>query len=781
MVGVSFATDLDSNVTSIDKEQINIQNDNVKEYSKIHNDIATDSISTNKTLKKTTNSSITGVEKAISQSKEATESVNIKRIYVNQKINNSKQAGTATNPYKTLDLAINKTLNNYDNIIYLSEGTYKLSNKFNILKNITIIGNNKEKTIIDCNSNQGFRVYKGVKLTFNNLTFINANYSQGGVILLSSNSKLAINNCNFRKNKANNGAVLFGSGENISTNITNCKFESNSAVRFGAALQMGGYNSTYNIINCTFTGNKLSDKDYSHSSGGAAIYASAYSQVNVYDSVFKNNEAIWGNAILNGNHATLKISNSKFISNIAIKNSKGTNRTKGGAIAIGSGHTDISNCYFENNKADIGGAISVNSGETVRITSCTFQKNIAYYEAGAINNYGKLTVKNTTFYKNSADIKGGAMLDKGMDNIIIDNCTFKDNRVSTNKTIGNITPVGGAIFIMGASSKFTINNTLFDHNSAYKGGAIYSNMNVQWINLNNDKFHNNTACYGGSIVLTGETTLNVEDCSFTYNRAVRRGGVIQILGLVHGNFLQTTFKNNIVNQSSDGEGGVFSTEYYCRLGLKYCNFENNVANTKGGVFYSAYVVNIHIVESNMTNNTANVGSALYLDNSKSYKTFKSQIILDSTSLVNNNGKYVFYSNKTYNKTYNYNIIRACWWGANYVPKNLTNNFLIINYEILTITINDINIETNWLKKDISIVVNRTKNVDKHLIISTATIRENNNYRYTDAFLPSRTIQIKENNKKFVSKNLYVYYHLNMNLDSIIVKMDNQRITIKIVD
>lgn len=782
-MGISFATDIDSNVTSMDKEQINIQkNDNVGEYSKITNDIATDSISANKTIKKITNSSANDVQKVINKSnKEATESVNIKRIYVNQTFNNSKQSGTVTNPYNSLDLAINKTLNKYDNIIYLSEGTYKLSNKFNILKNITIIGSNRDKTIINCNSNQGFRVYKGVKLTLVNLTVMNANYSQGGAILLSPNSNLAVNNCIFKKNKANNGAVLFGSGANISANITNSRFESNSAVRFGAALQMGGYNSTYNIINCTFTGNKLTDKVYSHSSGGAAIYASSYSQVNVDNSVFKNNEAIWGNAILNGNHATLKISNSKFTSNIAIKNNVGTNRTKGGAIAIGSGHTDISNCYFENNKADIGGAISVNSGETVVITSCIFQKNIAYYEAGAINNYGKLTIKNSTFYKNSADMIGGAILDKGINNILIDNCTFKDNRVSTNKTVGNITPVGGAIFIMGASSKFTIKNTIFDHNSAYKGGAIYSSKNVQWINLNNDKFHNNTACYGGSIVLTGETTLNVEDCSFTYNRAVRRGGVIQILGMVHGNFLQTTFTNNIVNQSSEGEGGVFSTEYYCRLGFKYCNFENNIANTKGGAFYSAYVVNLRIVESNMTNNTANVGSALYLDNSKSFKTFKSQIILDSTSLVNNNGKYIIYSNKAYDETYNYNILRACWWGSNYVPKNVTYNFIILNYEILTITINDINIETNWLKKDITIEVNRTKNVDKNLIVSTATIRENNTYRYTDAFLPTRTIKIKENNNKVVSKKLYVYYHLNMNLDSILIRMDNQRITIKIVD
>jgi DNA-binding transcriptional regulator GbsR (MarR family) len=107
--------------------------------------------------------------------------------------------------------------------------------------------------------------------------------------------------------------------------------------------------------------------------------------------------------------------------------------------------------------------------------------------------------------------------------------------------------------------------------------------------------------------------------------------------------------------------------------------------------------------------------------------------------------------------------------------------MILNYQLVTITLNDININTNWLKKDVSIVVNRTKNLDKNLIISTATIKENNTYRYPDAFLPTRKISIKENNNKVIYKNLYVYYHLNMNLNTIVINMDNQKITIKIVD
>jgi len=782
-MGASFATNIGENHSFENNEQVFIQKTSqIDDTSKVNNEFSNDLMSTNNSLKKTNTSSIDIMKKGINQpNQESTGLGMIKKIYVDQKFNNSKQLGTRENPYYTLDLALNSTLNKYNNIIYLNEGTYKLSNTHNILKNISLIGSNRGKTIINCNSKQGFRVYKGSILTFENLTVTNANYSQGGAVLLSSNSKLIINNCTFKKNKGNNGAVLFGSGANISANITNSSFESNTAVKFGAALQLGGYDSIYNVINCTFIKNILTDTNYSHSTGGAAIYASAYASVNVDNSVFKNNEAIWGNAILNGNHATLRVYNSKFTSNIAVKNIEGSNRTKGGAIAVGSGYAEINNCYFENNMADIGGAISINSGEKALITSCLFQKNIAYYEAGAINNYGLLTLKNTSFIKNSAERFGGALLDKGVNNILIDKCTFKDNRVSTCKNVSGVTPKGGAIYIVSGVPQFTIKNTVFDHNSAYYGGAIFSYSNVQWITIKNSKFNNNTACYAGALYISGETTIDIDKCTFTYNRALRKGGSIVITNMVQGNFVNTKFNYNVANQSNDGYGGVIYLDSYSRLGFNYCHFASNYANIKGGVIYSSSVVNIRIVFSNMTKNTATIGSTIYLNNSKNYKKYKSQIILDGSSFIANQGKYVMYSSEEYNSTYNYNLIRTSWWGTNNVPGNMTYNFKLLNYHLLTVALNDIALNTNWIKDEINIVVNRTKNADKNLIITINTIKENNAIRYTDAFILPRKVSLRENNQKVVTKDFYVYYHLDMSLDNIIVKLDYQRITIKIVD
>ena len=460
---------------------------------------------------------------------------------------------------------------------------------------------------------------------------------------------------------------------------------------------------------------------------------------------------------------------------------EGSNRTKGGAIAVGSGYAEINNCYFENNRADIGGAISINSGENALINSCIFQKNIAYYEAGAINNYGLLTLKNSSFIKNNAERFGGALLDKGVNNILIDECTFKDNRVSTTRNVSGVTPKGGAIYIVSAVPQFTIKNSVFDHNSAYYGGAIFSYSNVQWITLKNTKFKNNTACYGGAIYISGETTIDVDTCNFTYNRVLRRGACIIITNMVQGNFINTKFNNNMANQSNDGYGGAIYIDSYSRLGFNYCHFANNFANIKGGAIFSYSVVNVRIVFSNMTKNTAKIGSAIYLDNSKNYEKYKSQIILDGSSFIGNNGKYVMYSSEEYNATYNNNLIRTSWWGTNNVPSNVTYNFKLLNYHLLTIAINDIAINTDWIRDNIYLVVNRTKNVDKNLIVTMNTIKENNVVRYTDAFILSRKISVKENNQKTETKDFYVYYHLNMDLDTIVVKLDNQKMIIKIVD
>ena len=664
----------------------------------------------------------------------------------------------------------------------MSEGNHILNSSITITKTVTIIGKGRTVTNILCNGNQAFRV-KESNLTLQKLSIQNANYSQGGAILVTANSKIVIDNCIFKNNTANNGGVIFTSGNNVVGKITNSKFEKNTAVRYGAALQLGGFSSVYTINNCVFKNNKLTDTDYSHSTGGAAIYASSFATVNVNKSVFQGNVALWGNAILNGNHATIKITNSQFTSNIAKHNVKTLDRTKGGAIAIGSGYAEIGYCNFTKNKADIGGAITINSGESTYIYSCLFQENQAYYQGGAINNYGSLKLKNNQFIKNTATNNGGAILDKGINEVNIEKCMFKDNKVDTSKkeTATSLIPQGGAISIIGAPPHFIIKNTVFEHNSAYYGGAIFASQNTKWLTITDTKFYNNAACYGAAIIISGETTLAVEDSTFSNNRALRKGGAIIINGSSQANFYNTRFLKNQATTNNDGDGGAIYVMCYSRLSFNYCHFEGNYAKYKGGVICAGSTVNIHIAGSNITKNQATTGSAVYIDNSNNYKTIKSMIILDTSSLVSNKGNYTLYSKKAFSSAYNYNIVRTCWWGTNAVSKNVAKNFNINNYHILSLNLNNDILNTTWTKSSVVVTINRTQNKEKNLILSTFTIKEGNTLRYTDAFLPTRKVKITENNKKTVTKDLYVYYHIDMSLNKVVIQLDNQKITINIVN
>ena len=106
---------------------------------------------------------------------------------------------------------------------------------------------------------------------------------------------------------------------------------------------------------------------------------------------------------------------------------------------------------FINNKADSGGVFAT-AGYTNRgsltVNTATFSQNEAYFDGGAIANYGVLNVKGGTFNGNIAQ----AVVNDGN----------KDDK-----------PVGGGAIALGSVSDTTIANATFEENVSYNnGGAI---------------------------------------------------------------------------------------------------------------------------------------------------------------------------------------------------------------------------------------------------------------------------------------------------------------------
>ena len=213
--------------------------------------------------------------------------------------------------------------------------------------------------VIDCVFRNNYAIatattsHGGVGCVRDGISYINClfenNYAdQGGALTMHSSGSII--NCNFTNNKAKSlygGAISSGFlYTTMVLNISNCKFEGNSAPE-GGAIQAIGLN--VNILNSNFKSNYVTGK------GGAVTIQAV--NVNIDKSNFTKNIAdVNGGAIyVKGVESTIK--NSLFISNEAIPDVTKFNDGLGGAIYVDSPHATIVNNEFKYNTARNGSAI----------------------------------------------------------------------------------------------------------------------------------------------------------------------------------------------------------------------------------------------------------------------------------------------------------------------------------------------------------------------------------------------------------------------------------------
>jgi hypothetical protein len=282
--------------------------------------------------------------------------------------------------------------------VRIAKGTYYEHN-INIEKNLNIIGENQQDTIINgantAQIGQIFFIKSGVNVTIINLSFTKGITAFGGGIYNQGN--LTLKNITCMNNTINgNGKTGISSGGTIYNDLC----------------------GNLTIKDCTFTNNSLNNPI--SSLGGAII-----------------------------NYGTLNVSNSVFINNIAI----GATCGGGGAICNMVGNLTVAKCKFTNNKAttgtngnDSGGGAIYNAQGIVVITDSNFNYNTVSGTyghdngGGAIANYyyGSLSVNNSTFTNNKAvgaNFYGGAIF----------NSYFATSRIHFNRFYGNLGFNGSAI------------------------------------------------------------------------------------------------------------------------------------------------------------------------------------------------------------------------------------------------------------------------------------------------------------------------------------------------
>ena len=287
------------------------------------------------------------------------------RYYVNNS-NADKGNGSNSEPWNTLTQSeLDEVTTN--STIYLSDGIYNMSDII-ITKNITITGQNTNKTIINgankgnslfslygnltlCNvtvtnyTTTSIDIHKHSHLNLNNIVFINHNSTSKGSIY-SELSTVYIDNSKFINLTSTSGGAIYLFNSNMT--LLNSEFINNSARLGGAILTING----------------TSDQDINTETDELAAY------LVISNTRFINNTAIYDGGAIFDTYSGLTILSSNFTGN------KGR---RGGAIYSDDLRLEIESSVFINNTAaSYGGVIYANQNNII-LNSNNFTDNSAKY------------------------------------------------------------------------------------------------------------------------------------------------------------------------------------------------------------------------------------------------------------------------------------------------------------------------------------------------------------------------------------------------------------------
>ena len=221
----------------------------------------------------------------------------------------------------------------------------------------------------------------------------------------------------------------------------------------------------------------------------------------------------------------------------------GQNSFEGGAVYCFNSAASFKRCTFIDNSSSLGAAVSCENDVIFR--ECCFYDNLATYEGGAL-------------YVSSGQY------DEDHDFII--DCVFENN-VSLEE--------GGAIY--GSLYNSLVVNSIFENNYAAVGGAVYFPQGVNCC-FSDCEFSQNYARSGGCFY-TGSTDIDLTNCIFDRNFALKRGGAIYVSNS-DINITNCLFDRNIASVTGAAIAGIDET-YDCTSQITNCTFVNNTAPSEG--------------------------------------------------------------------------------------------------------------------------------------------------------------------------------------------------------
>ena len=364
----------------------------------------------------------------------------VKNIYFDASVNKEGN-GSDDNPYR---LFRGEYIED-NSILHFAKGEYLFTLESYdmdavVFNNVKIIGEGSEDTVIDFYNTQlctlslkGDSSVSNIKLdTFcfdgDDLTFYNVvvNASQASGTSYFYYSKFIGGVGVF---SADGGGAIYSSNDKTTIGVYHCSFINNTG-ELGGAINMEG--GLLHVYDCLFVNNTAGY--------GGVIYMSNNANLFIDNCSFINNTAdFYGGAVACEKVDYVQINNTDFKDNTAVNNAGGV------LYIVNSYYAYVENTNITNSNALMGAAItSLNSNLTV--SRSNFKKNNADYYGGALYiGFGEIEITDCSFIDNTA-LYGGALL--------IDNAT---SRIAQSSFINNSASLGGAIYSFRSNATYENN------------------------------------------------------------------------------------------------------------------------------------------------------------------------------------------------------------------------------------------------------------------------------------------------------------------------------------